>query len=78
MRMAVEDDAEHVPHFALVPVGGGPDVRDASAATGRSSGKGDLDADVFVALERKQMIDDGEIARRLAIAMRCACARRSR
>ena len=32
MRMAVKDDPEHVPHFALVPVGGRPDVRDASAA----------------------------------------------
>ena len=29
MRMTVEDDPKHVEHFALIPIGGGPDVRDA-------------------------------------------------
>ena len=33
-------------------------------------GKGYLDAQIFVALKRKQMIDNRKIARRLAIAMR--------
>ena len=32
MRVAVEDDAEHVPHFALVPVRGRPEVGDRSGA----------------------------------------------
>ena len=59
MRVPGKGDAEHVPDFALVPVRGRPEVvmlssdRDAPVERG-------LDADVLVALEGEQVIDDGE------------------
>ena len=68
MRMTVEDDSEHVPHFALVPVGGGPDVRDAGQRKAVLR-QGHLDAHIFVPVKGKEMIDDREIAGRLAVAM---------
>ena len=68
MRMAIEDDPEHVPHFALVPIGGGPDVRDTRQRKPVFR-QGYLDAYIFVPLKRKEMIDNRKIACRLAIAM---------
>src|SRR5215813_6600409 len=68
MRMTVKDDTEHVPYFALVPIGGGPDIRDTRQRKPVLR-KGYLDAHILVSIKRKQMIDNGKVARRLAIAM---------
>src|SRR5690242_4448663 len=68
MRMPVKNNSEHVPHFALVPIGGGPDAR--YSRQGKVVFRqGYLDADIFVPLERKEMIDNRKIARRLTVAM---------
>ena len=68
MRMPVEGDAEHVPDFALVPVRGRPEIRHRGERR-RAAGERDFDANVRVALVGKQVIDDGEVARRLVLAM---------
>src|SRR3954453_13700023 len=68
MRMPVKNNSEHVPHFALVPIGSGPDAR--YSRQGQAVFRqGYLDADIFVPLERKEMIDNRKIARRLTVAM---------
>ena len=59
MRMALKDDAEHVPYFALVPIGRGPHIAD------RREGQVGFDqrnfeTNILVAVEREQMIDDGK------------------
>ena len=59
MRMAVKDDAEHVPYLTLVPISGGPDIGDGGHA--RSFEERNLETDVRITLERQQVIDDGEI-----------------
>jgi hypothetical protein len=68
MWMSVEGDAEHVPDFALVPIRGGPKVRD-GGERGCAACERHFDANVCVTLVGKQVIDDGEIARRLVLAM---------
>src|SRR5690348_13401014 len=68
MRMPVKNNSEHVPDFALVPIGRGPDAhysRQGKAVFRQSY----LDADICVPLERKEMIDNRKIARRLTVAM---------
>src|SRR5215469_1334956 len=68
MRMPVKNNSEHVPHFALVPIGSGPDAR--YSRQGKAVFRqGYLDADIFVPLQRKEMIDNSKIARRLTVAM---------
>src|SRR5262249_33295318 len=67
MRMAVEDDAEHVPHLALVPVGRGPDAGDGVQRRALVRER-HLDPHVLVALEGEQVIDDREVARGLVAA----------
>ena len=68
-------DAEHVPHLALVPVGGRPEVGDGRHGRVLALQR-DLDPHVVVALEREQVVDDGEVARRAGRA-RCARSRSS-
>jgi hypothetical protein len=68
MWMSVEGDAEHVPDFALVPVRRGPKVRH-GGERGRADGERHFDSNVCVTLVGKQMIDDGEVARWLVLAM---------
>jgi len=61
MRMTFENHSEHVPDFALVPVGRGPDTGDCrqrrSIALERH-----LDPYVAVAVEGKQVINHRVIA----------------
>jgi hypothetical protein len=66
--MAVKDDPEHVPHFALIPIGSWPDVRDTPQRKPVFR-QGYLDAHIFVPVKGKEMIDNCEIASRLALAM---------
>src|SRR5215469_15570659 len=68
MRMPVKNNSEHVPHFALVPIGSGPDARYSRQGEAVFR-QGYLDADIFVPLERKEMINIRKIARRLSVAM---------
>ena len=42
MRMPVENDSEHVPDFALVPVRSGPEVGDGGDAKAASSSRATL------------------------------------
>ena len=61
--MTFEVDAEHVPDFALVPVGVRPDTghgRDAQVFFGQ----GHLDHHVAVTFQRHQVIEDGEVRTR--------------
>ena len=69
VRVPVEADAEHVPHLALVPVGGGPDV-DGAGQRRRVARERHLYAHVGVAVVGEEVIDNREVARRLALAMR--------
>ena len=69
MRVAVEDDAEHVPYLALVPVRRRPDIGNGGHQQIVGSER-DLETDVRVTLERQQVIDDSEIAWRLIVAVR--------
>src|ERR1700722_5613280 len=66
--MTVENDPEHIPYFAFIPVGGRPDVRDRGQRKPIFR-KSYLDSHVFIALKGKQMVDHCEIARWLAIAI---------
>jgi hypothetical protein len=68
MGMPFKDDAEHVPDFALVPVRRRPDIHN-TIEGGMLACEGDFESNVPVALERQEVIDDGEIARRLAFPM---------
>ena len=67
--MAVNRDAEHVPDFALVPVGVGPEVGD-GAHGGVLAVEGHLDPHVLVSLQGDKVVDDAEVGRRLALAVR--------
>jgi len=60
MRMAFKNDAEHIPYFTLVPIGRRPEIADRRE---RQVGldQRNFDADIFVAVERQQMIDDGKL-----------------
>ena len=69
VRVTVKSDAEHVPHFALVPIGCRPDARD-TRQRNLVLRKGYLDTQIFVSIEGQKMIDNGEITRRRPIAMR--------
>ena len=60
-RQAVEAHAEHVPDFALVPLGRREHARD-RGQRGRLAQQGDLEPHVAVVLERQQVVDDREIA----------------
>ncbi len=64
--MAVELDPEHVPDFPLVPVGRRPEPDEGAEREGVLF-EGDLDPEVLVAAERKQVIDDGEVAGGLVV-----------
>src|SRR5215469_2868567 len=68
VRMAPESNAEHVPNLALVPVGGWPDVGDAVWVRVFSF-KWNFDTDVLVAVEGKQVINNGEITLGLGLAV---------
>src|SRR5215813_7660496 len=68
VRMAGEGDSEHIPHFALVPVGRGPDVSDGFERRALASER-HFDPDILVALEGEQVINDCEIAYGLIIAV---------
>ncbi len=68
VRMAVEGDAKHVPDFTLVPVGGGPEGG-ACGQAGIGGGQGHLQAHVGVAFVGEQVVDDGEVAGGLAVAV---------
>jgi len=59
--MALEGDSEHVPDLAFIPVGRGPDIRNRGQG-GVFILKRYLDPDHAVAIERKQMIDQAEVA----------------
>ena len=74
---AVEAHAEHVPDLALVPGGGREHVGD-RGQRGRLALQGDLEPHVAVVLEREQVVDEREVAGRLALAVRRARARRWR
>ena len=69
IAMSLEPHAEHVPRLAFVPVGGVKDVGHAPDR-GRFASQRDLDPEVLIALEGKELIDDGEIARRLIVPVR--------
>src|SRR5215469_3801765 len=68
MRMPLKNNSEHVPHFALVPIGSGPDARYSRQGKVVLRQRY-LDADIFVPLERKEMIDNSKIALRLTVTM---------
>src|SRR5581483_7616836 len=68
VRMSIEAYAEHVPRFALVPVRRGPQGNDAGHAR-RFTRQRDLDAQIRIALERGEVIDEGEAALRLALTV---------
>jgi len=73
-RVAFEADTEQIPDFALVPVGVRIDTGDGRQRR-EIAAQRDLDADVAlpargdVARHRQQVIDDGEIRRRQAVAV---------
>src|ERR687887_283796 len=67
--MALEGDAEQIPHLALIPVRCRPEINDA-ADGGEVALERDFEADVGVAVVGEEMIDHGEIAVRLALALR--------
>ena len=67
--MRVEDDPEHVPYLAVVPIRGRPDIRNRGHVK-ISLGKRDLETHVRITLERQEVIDDGESAWRLIVATR--------
>src|SRR5688500_5919643 len=68
VRVARKDDAEHVPYLALIPIRRGPDISDRwqHQIVGKEP---DLETDICVARKRQQVINHGEIARRLALAV---------
>src|SRR5665213_20320 len=68
VRMILEHDAEHVPYFALIPVGRWPDT-----CSGVQRQAVTLywyfDSDIFIAIEGQKMVDNREIAFGLALAI---------
>ena len=69
MRVSVKDDPEHVPYLTLVPIGGGPDIGNRGHRQIRFD-ECNLETDVRITLERQQVIDDGELACWLVVAIR--------
>jgi hypothetical protein len=68
VRVPVKLHAEHVPHLAFVPVRGRPEACDRGKGR-RFTNERDFDPDVFIAIERKKMVTNGEIAFRLVLTM---------
>jgi hypothetical protein len=68
MGMTVETDPEHVPHFALIPIGRRPD---ACATRQRQpvTRERNLKAQIFISVKRKEVVYHREIAGWSAIAM---------
>lgn len=62
--VTLEAHAEHVPGLALVPARRRPEVG-GGRQRGSFTDERDLDPDVGVSFERQQVVDDGEVARRL-------------
>jgi hypothetical protein len=67
--MAVESDAEHIPHFTLIPVRRGPEIDDALYSR-KVALECNLNSDVGVAFVGEEVIHGGEIAVRLIWTMR--------
>src|SRR6185295_4188954 len=61
-------DAEHVPYFTLVPVRGRPEVCHRGHRKAVFPERC-FDANVLVAVIREQVVDDGEVARRLPLSV---------
>ncbi len=68
VRVTVKPDAEHVPHFTLIPVRRGPEVHHARAG-GILADQRHFHPDVGIACERQQVVDQGKIRRRLPHAL---------
>src|SRR5580658_1445124 len=66
--MTVKNNPKHVPHFALIPIRGGPNVAD-SRQRKPVFRQGYFDAHILVPVKGKEMIDNSEIAGWLTIAM---------
>ena len=60
LNISLKRNPEHVPHFALVPIGGRPDRSDAGQREAALR-KRYFDTHIFVAFEREEMINDREI-----------------
>ena len=61
MRMAFKDDAEHIPYFALVPIGRGPNITDSREGKAGFDQR-NFETNILVAAKREQMIDNGKVA----------------
>src|ERR687892_1449981 len=61
IRMALEADAEEIPNRPLIPVCRGPEIGDGWKRRG-IPGERHLEANILVAREGQELIDDGEIA----------------
>ena len=61
-------DAEHIPHFALVPVGRRPEVGYRRYGQ-HILGEGDLEPYIGIARIRAQLVDDGKCRVRLAVTV---------
>src|SRR5947207_11244506 len=59
VRVAIEDDAEHVVSLALVPVGGAPQIGDAGDVRIVARTK-NFDGKFVLEIEAPQIVDDGE------------------
>ncbi|MCY1426696.1 hypothetical protein D9M71_425220 [compost metagenome] len=68
VRVAGKVDAEHVPDFALVPVGVRPDAGHRWQAE-VALGQGDLDHYVTITFERHQVVEHAEVGARQAAAL---------
>src|SRR5690606_25963485 len=66
--MTLERDAEHVPDFSLVPARGRPEPRYARHRRPLALER-DLDSQILVPPVGEEVIDDREVARRLAVAV---------
>ena len=66
--MAGEIDTEHVPDFALVPVGVGPDTGHGWQVQ-VALGQGHLDHHVAVSLDRQQVVEHAEVGTWQALAL---------
>ena len=68
MRVALETDSKHVPDFSFVPIRRGPKV--CSGINGRlTSLEWHLDAEILVPIKRQEVINHGEVACRLPLAV---------
>src|SRR5947199_9886886 len=71
VRVSLEDDTEHVPPFALVPIRCGTDANDRGGRRVLAA-QGSLQAYVRIAFVGRQLVDDGEVARRLPVSLPAA------